>query len=209
MSLLGWRRWAWRADPILEHGEGLWAGLRGVAGGCWHLVPPGGIGLTCQLKFQLLWASLPALFSCLVLVFSRLLPVVLQGLLSCCVCVYINVSSLLVWTNKNLWSSAKRQVMSQLEPKLAESSQGREVSQGSNLTGSTMGPIKQNVVVGFMGHQGELQSKTCTSSWDMWEKGPLPCSHPKCCCNAGIKWTKLNNLYAPVRFSISEHWGLK
>lgn len=36
-----------------------------------------------------------ALFSCLVLVFSRLVPVVLQGLLSCSVCVYINISSLL------------------------------------------------------------------------------------------------------------------
>lgn len=67
-----------------------------MAGDCLHLVPPGGFGLIFQLKFKLLWASPPALFSCLVLVFSRLVPLVLQSLLSCCVCVYINISSLLV-----------------------------------------------------------------------------------------------------------------
>lgn len=87
-----------------------------MAGGCLHLVPPGVFGLIFQLKFKLLQASPPALFSSLVLVFSRLVPVILQGLLSCCVCVYINVSSLLVWTNKKWWSSARSQIMSQLVP---------------------------------------------------------------------------------------------
>lgn len=67
-----------------------------------------------------------------VLVFSRLVPVVLKGLLSCSVCVYINISSLLVWTNKKLWSSAKSQIMSQLVPGTRAS---RELPRQGGVTG--------------------------------------------------------------------------
>lgn len=111
----------------------LWGRTKGRAEmSGWHLMPPGGFGLIFQLKFHLLWACPPALFSSLILVFSRLVPVVLQGLLSCCVCVYINVFSLVVWTNKKLWSSARSQIMSQLVPGTRAS---REFPRQGGVTG--------------------------------------------------------------------------
>lgn len=69
---------------------------------------------------------------CFVLAFSRMVPVVLQGLLSCCVPVYINVSSLLVWTNEKSWSSSKSQIMSQLVPGTRAS---RELPRQGDVTG--------------------------------------------------------------------------
>lgn len=172
-----------------------------VAGGCWHLVPPGGFGLIFQLEFQLLWASPPALFSCLVLVFSRQVPVVMQGLFSCSLCVYINVCGLLVGTNKKSWSSARRQIMSQLVP---GSRAGREVSQGSNLTAQL-----QNEVVDLWDVKMTCKAKPAHLPGVSGRNIPPTLSHPECCCDADIKWIKLNNLCAPARFSHSGHWGLK
>lgn len=152
-----------------------------------------------------------ALFSCLVLVFSRLVPVVLQGLLSCSVCVYINISSLLEWTNKKLWSSAKSQIMSQLVPGTRASRElprqggvtGLQLDREHNgspkakcggwIYGTSVWFAKQNLHI-FLG---------CLGEWS------LTLSHPKCSCSADIKWTKLNNLCAPAKFSSLGHWGLK
>lgn len=53
---------------------------------------PGGISL---VKKRVLWTSPPALFSHFVLVFSRLVPVALQGLLCCCVRVVLMIPACL------------------------------------------------------------------------------------------------------------------
>lgn len=107
---------------------------RAEMSGCWLLAPCASRRNRSDFSVEILiiMGFPTALFSCLVLIFSRLVPVVLQGLLSCCVCVYINVSSLLVWTNKKLWSSAKSQIMPQLVPGTRAS---RELPRQGGVTG--------------------------------------------------------------------------
>lgn len=70
---------------------------------------PGGISL---LKIQVLWTCPCALFSHFVLVFSRLVPAVFQGLLCCCVHVVLMFPDCLceLITKKKKhhpWSSSK------------------------------------------------------------------------------------------------------